>query len=72
MTYLWTLECVLVEGRLQKMRESVVSVCETIAVNMNMCVLILMLLFVYVCGREWGEHMSMTQSNLRWFPLHVW
>lgn len=48
-----------------------VCVRETLAVNMNMRVLILMLLFVYVCVGE-RESLSMTQSNLRWFPLHVW
>lgn len=45
--YLWTLECVLVESRcLQKVCESIVRV---LAVNMDMCVLILTLLFVYMC-----------------------
>lgn len=48
------------------------SACEVLAVNMNVCPHLDVTVCVGVWGRERAEHMSMTQSNLHWFPLHVW
>lgn len=70
---LHSIETVWRESRcLQKLYESEEG--EMWTVITNMCVLILMLLFLGVGERERerGKRMCMTQSNLCWFPLHVW
>lgn len=77
--YLWTLECVFCGGQeLTKFCGSIVSVCVRrwlwiwTCVSSTWCYCLYMCVCVCVGGRERGASMSMTQSNLHWFPLHVW
>lgn len=61
--YLWTLDCVVEEGRcsrLQKVCEHIVRILKSVCLLMIVC----------VCVGERGQCVS--QSNLHWFPIHVW